>query len=55
MEQVAYILIVIAMILLIIVQIHDIIRTHRFYNQMEKEYKDYIESLKGGENNDIKR
>ena len=54
MEQIAYILIVIAMILLIIVQIHDIIRTHRFYNQMEKQYKDYIESLKGGETNGSK-
>lgn len=55
MEQVANIIAIIAFVLFIIVQIHDIIRTHRFYKRMELQHKAFMESLKGGEDNDIKR
>lgn len=55
MEQVANIIVIVAMVLFIIVQVHDIIRTHRFYKRMELQHQAFIESLKGGGDNDIKR
>ena len=55
MEQVANIIVIVAMVLFIIVQVHDIIRTHRFYKRMELQHQAFIESLKGGETDGSKQ
>jgi hypothetical protein len=55
MEHMATIIVIIAMVLFIIVQIHDIITTHKFYKRMEIQHKLFIESLKGGETNGSKQ
>ena len=55
MEQAVNIVAIIAFVLFIIVQIHDIVKTHRFYKRMEIQHKAFIESLKGGETDGSKQ
>lgn len=55
MEQIVNIVAIVAFVLFIIVQTHDIIRTHRFYKRMEIQHKTFIEALKGGETDGSKQ
>jgi hypothetical protein len=55
MEPIVHIVAIIAFVLFIIGQIYDIVRTYRFYKNMEVQHEAFIESLKGGETDGSKQ
>ena len=46
MEQAVNIIAIIAFVLFIIVQMHDLIRSIRFYKRLESDHKRFIENLR---------
>lgn len=55
MEQVLNVIAIIAFSLFIIVQIYDIVNSHMSYKLLKTQHQEFMESLKGGGDNDIKR